>query len=649
MSTLQTNYKRIIIKMKKFYLCMLLSSLAVNIFAQNNAINIATELNKLGTLQDLPSYWDGTAVRQVSSYDTTGNNDDGFSGKYSFIRKNPDSSLVIFEAEGNGVINRIWTPTPTDDMLEFYFGGSPKPAFSIRFSDLYSGKVFPFRSPLTGNELGGYFCYFPIPFKDGCKIVFRGKQMQFYQIQYRSYPKKYQIKNFTLDLDESARAALNALNQNWNKATVPGIKPIHTDTILAPGHAITIAELNQGGRISGIKLQPADAFTGLNKQIDLKITWDDETRPAVYMPVADFFGYAYGKESMQSLVLGTADNTNYCYFPMPFNQKAKVELVYRASDPGVKSEPIKVKADVFVSDKKYNPAKEGKFYAYWNRNRNAPLGQPHLFLAGKGKGHYVGTILQSQGLRPGMTLFFEGDDVTVIDGEMRMHGTGSEDYFNGGWYALLDRWDRKMSLSLYGSLDYSLPYARTGGFRLFISDKMPFEKEIRHTIEHGPEQNNIPADYTSVALYYAREAISQPQAEPSNSLTTVFIPDTLMVYPQLMQYSIAGAVKIDGNSLQSTTGGQVRIDLSDLPKGHYQLYADMEKTPDGAEIVVWQRQKQVSKWVSFYAGKRELSRNEYICDINIDDFKNAITFHFKRDETKSKIHIQRLILVRQKN
>ena len=66
---------------------------------------------------------------------------------------------------------------------------------------------------------------------------------------------------------------------------------------------------------------------------------------------------------------------------------------------------------------------------------------PYTMLNVKGKGHFVGTVLQAQGLKTGMTIFFEGDDSTVVDGELRMHGTGSEDFFNGGWYALMDRWD----------------------------------------------------------------------------------------------------------------------------------------------------------------------------------------------------------------
>ena len=90
-----------------------------------------------------------------------------------------------------------------------------------------------------------------------------------------------------------------------------------------------------------------------------------------------------------------------------------------------------------------------------------------------------------------MTLFFEGDDSTYVDNKMRLHGTGSEDYYNGGWYALLDRWDRGNSLPIHGCLDYSLPMGRTGGYRFFLSDKMSYEKEIYHGMEHGEVNNNF--------------------------------------------------------------------------------------------------------------------------------------------------------------
>ncbi len=32
---------------------------------------------------------------------------------------------------------------------------------------------------------------------------------------------------------------------------------------------------------------------------------------------------------------------------------------------------------------------------------------------------------------------------------MRLHGTGSENYYNGGWYAVLERWNRGNSLPIH--------------------------------------------------------------------------------------------------------------------------------------------------------------------------------------------------------
>ena len=139
-------------------------------------------------------------------------------------------------------------------------------------------------------------------------------------------------------------------------------------------------------------------------------------------------------------------------------------------------------------------------------------------------------LLQAQGLKAGMTIFFEGDDSTSIDGSFRLHGTGSEDYFNGGWYAMMDRWDDKMSLPLHGSLGYSLPFCRTGGYRLYLSDKLSFEKSFFHSIEHGPAGNDFPADYTSLGFYYC-DSPPEKFMLHQNELTRVFIPDTLFIYP----------------------------------------------------------------------------------------------------------------------
>ena len=139
-----------------------------------------------------------------------------------------------------------------------------------------------------------------------------------------------------------------------------------------------------------------------------------------------------------------------------------------------------------------------------------------------------------------MTLFFDGDDSTVVDGKLALHGTGSEDYFNGGWYAFPDRWDDAQSLPFHGSLAYNLPLCRTGAYRFYFADKIPFQHTLHHSIEHGPINNNIPAIYSSVAFYYGDKGVGLRVTRD----TDVFMPDTLMVYPQLTDVNVWNAANI---------------------------------------------------------------------------------------------------------
>src|SRR5690606_32836929 len=241
--------------MKKFKQLMILLFLVfgTNLFGQNKNISVVSELRNLQQIGDLPRYVEKTKLLQVSSYDTTGGNNDGFGGDYSFIRKNPDGSLVIFEEKGKGVINRIWTPTPTEDTLDFYFGNDKKPSYSVKFSDLFSGEVAPFEEPLAGNEIGGFYNYFPIPFENGCKIVFRGKKLEFYQIQHRTLPKEYKVKTFSGEITQEVKNELEKLKTTWqNLHEIDSEIRKIADTILQPGQTLKIAQFDKGGRILGI-------------------------------------------------------------------------------------------------------------------------------------------------------------------------------------------------------------------------------------------------------------------------------------------------------------------------------------------------------------------------------------------------------------
>ncbi len=435
-----------------------------------------TELKTLLEVDKLPMYREGI-IEQVSSYDPTGGNEDGFAGKYSYIRKEK-GNLVLADLEGPGVVNRIWTPTPTRDTLLFYFDGEKKPRLKICFEDLFNGKVEPFVRPLCANEVGGFYCYFPFTYKKSLKIVFTGEMIQFHQIQYRNLP-GMEVETYTPEVTDQVRSLVNDIVAKWsnlNPAASDFATGLSADYkteqktfTLNPGEEVCFFNADKGGRIHGFEIDGGNAFDGLNKDIVLKAKWDADDKYAINAPVADYFGYAFGQSAMRGVLVGNAQGRNYCFLPAPFDTKAVMTLKYEARE-GVKQAPVQITTRVYHNDNKRVLGKEGKFYTCWRRDKNPAEGEHYTFLSHKGKGHYVGTVHLAQGLVPQMTEFFEGDDSTYVDGKMRIHGTGSEDYFNGGWYALLDRWDRGASMPLHGALDYSLQMSRTGGYRFFLSE-----------------------------------------------------------------------------------------------------------------------------------------------------------------------------------
>ena len=602
-------------------------------------------LDAIYRLDQLPVFKDSIRIGSVSSYDRTGGNDDGFSGKYSYVRKDADG-LVLADLSGPGIIHRIWTPTPSDDILEFLFDGETKPRVEIKFRELFLGNHPMFPRPVSGFGAGGYYCYMPLPYAKSCTVRIRAPKTQFYQINYSTYPPGAPIKTFSTDPTPDYKNQLRQAAELLNKAgtdissysTPPGaeIQKVQNKIVLESGATKTVFQADKGGRILGLNLSPSSVIAGKGRDLWLTITFDKGI-PAVQGPLGDFFGYGWGEPSMKGLLIGTSGENNYCYFPMPFDESAKIEIT------SFRSGKVELSAEVITSPvpRKEN---EGRFYGVWRRENPTTIGTPFTFLETAGRGHLVGVILQSQGFESGKTLFFEGDDQTIIDGELAVHGTGSEDFFNGGWYDVPDRWEKRISFPLSGCLGYAKHLGRTGAYRFFLGDAYVFRKSIRQTIEHAGEKNNILTDYCGFTFLYADRNPWTNTAKPQPADLKVIDLDEC-IFPMGWQTPIYAwsfdraslarkRQKIDSEEIRyismTATGtdwfGQHFISpICEVPsEGEYSIYIEALKGPDQAMVQLFQNEKPVAGPVDLYAEKAAKSGRIKLGSLRLNEGKNNL-------------------------
>ncbi len=611
---------------------LILGLLFVTPAAAQEAAPWAVGMEQLHRLDLLPQLQKSVFVGSVSSYDRTGGNDDGFSGKYSFVEKE-DDGLILADLKGPGIIYRFSTPTPTDDVIEFYFDGEKTPRIALKYREMFTGNSRPFVAPLVGYGAGGFYSYVPLPFEKSCRIKVRGKQVQFYQLNYARYGDDAPVHTWTAQQtdeaklhEEKAVALFAASGTDVSRHGVPegaACETATTSVSLPPGQAATLFETDRGGRIAGLRISPASALAGKARDLVLKITYDGDKTPAVNCPAGDFFGYAWGKPAMTSLLVGTADNVAYCYFPMPFERSAKIQLVSERQE----GPAVDVKAEVLFAPIPRTES-EGRFYALWRRENPTTEGKPFTFLETKGRGHMVGCVLQSQGMTSGNTYFFEGDDQTTIDGELVMHGTGSEDFFNGGWYDVPGRWEARDSFPLTGCLGYYKHLGRTGGYRLMIGDAFAFRKDILQTIEHAPTKNSLATDYCSVSYAYLADPPTWPAELVPVADRAVVDFDKIVFVPSwcvpIHAFTFRDATltkkdeQIDGKKvafLSFESGerdwfGKPFLSLvCDIPAaGRYDISIEAVKGPAQAMVQLFDREAPVGDPIDLYAPERQ--RNE---------------------------------------
>jgi hypothetical protein len=266
---------------------------------------------------------------------------------------------------------------------------------------------------------------------------------------------------------------------------------------IAPGKNVTIFNAEGPGMIVRMWFAIDSRDPYFLRRMVLRIYWDDESKPSVEVPFGDFFGSGFKYRPYISQYLGMTSGGYICYFPMPFERAARIEVANET------------RQEVFgflyqISYQKFEGALESDvayFHAQWNRSIRTNYDSNFVILKAEGKGHLVGMNLNVQSYDGGLG-FLEGDEMIYVDGEKKpsIQGTGTEDYFSGGWY-----FNQGEFAGPYAGLIYKNDtLGQIAAYRFHIADPVPFKKNIKVTIEHGHGNHDI-ADYSSTAYWYQME------------------------------------------------------------------------------------------------------------------------------------------------
>ncbi|HEX2035265.1 MAG TPA: glycoside hydrolase family 172 protein [Chloroflexota bacterium] len=316
--------------------------------------------------------------------------------------------------------------------------------------------------------------------------------------------------------------------------------------LIEAGQTVTMADIEGPGCITHIWMTQSCRRLYADRLVDdpdyyrkvlLKIYWDDQEHPSVLVPLGDFFCLGHSlANSFASLPFSASVRPEHayrfggpaalnCYFQMPFNRRARLELSNENDVP--------YHQYFYVDYELYReplPPDTLAFHAQWRRENPTPSWDPrvvvnspeanvvnlqpesrhnYVILEAEGRGHYVGCNLSVTNFQG--TWWGEGDDMIFIDGESwppSLHGTGSEDYFNQAWGM------QEHAFPFNGSSIYERrrPGYQTS-YRFHLVDPVRFSESIRVTMEHG-HGNHSANDWASTAYWY-QTLPSKPFGIPS--------------------------------------------------------------------------------------------------------------------------------------
>lgn len=252
----------------------------------------------------------------------------------------------------------------------------------------------------------------------------------------------------------------------------------HPAEFMAPGEAKSLLNFSGAGIIRRIWITVSNRTPVNLRSIKIEMYWDGSSKPAVSVPLGDFFGVALGrKTAFENALFSDPEGRSFnCYIPMPFRKGARVLLVNESKAT------IHLFYDIDFLKVKEHPPGTLYFHAFWSRDQRPELAKDFEILPMvKGKGRYLGMnmgVITDPLLQ--RSWWGEGEVKIYMDGDKdlpTLNGSGTEDYIGTGWGQGVFAHD------FQGCLVADTLNREWAFYRYHVPDPVYFQKECRVTLQ----------------------------------------------------------------------------------------------------------------------------------------------------------------------
>lgn len=203
----------------------------------------------------------------------------------------------------------------------------------------------------------------------------------------------------------------------------------HAFDKLPAGQSVKLVDISGMGTIKRMWMTFSDRSPEMLRSLRIDMFWDGSEKPAVSVPVGDFFGIGIGRRlPFESALFSDPEGRSFnCVIPMPFKKSARITLTNESGKDLV--------ALFYDVDLLMEPHGEDMlyFHAYWSRANPTVLAEDFKILPEiEGKGRYLGSnigVLTHN--RYPESWFGEGEVKIYLDGDTKfpsLVGSGTEDY-----------------------------------------------------------------------------------------------------------------------------------------------------------------------------------------------------------------------------